>query len=255
MIFDKIFFYIRHSRQVFDEKIPARKLIKKKFWQSKDSEELFVILPPWGGRLYLNYFLRKKILERGYSFLEYEFPEAILSANWEITLEEFSRIRKAIIEEIEKIKKKHKFKKIKLIGVSIGCINTCMIANNNSTIDELFLIVPGRCLAESMWKGISTQKIREVYKRKKITLKKLKEYWQSLAPENNINKLKVKKISIFLSKADVIIPFHYGKKLVEKIKAFKYNIFYKDNKFLGHNLTALFFYLKPEKYLFNEQED
>lgn len=255
MIFDKIFFYIRNSKQVFDEKIPARKLVKKKFWHKKGSKELFVILPPWGGRLYLNFFLRKKLLKQGYSFLEYEFPEAILSSNWEITLEEFSRIRETVAKEIEKIKKKHGFKKINLIGVSIGCINTCMIANNNSFIDELFLIIPGRCLAESMWKGISTQKIREAYEGKRITLKKLKEYWRSLAPENNINKLKAKKISIFLSKADVIIPFHCGKKLVEEIKAFKYNIFYKNNKFLGHNLTALSFYLRPEKYLFNEQED
>jgi hypothetical protein len=250
MVFDKIFFYIRNSKQVFDEKIPVKNLIKKEFWHKKGSEELFVILPPWGGRFYLNFFLRKKILKRGYSFLEYEFPEEILSSNWEITLKDFSKIRDAIIKEIRKTKKEHKFRKINLIGVSIGCINTCMIANDNSLIDELFLIIPGRCLAESMWKGISTQKIRQAYENKGVTLKKLKEYWHSLAPENNINKLKAKKISIFLSKADVIIPFHYGKKLVEEIKAFRYNISYKDNKFLGHNLTALSFYLNPEKFLF-----
>ena len=252
MIFDKIFFYMRNDRQVFDEKIPARKLITKKFWHEKDSEELFIILPPWGGRLQLNFFLRKELLRRGHSFLEYEFPEAILSSNWEATLENFSKIRDGITKEIERIKKKHKFKKINLIGVSIGCVNTCMIANNNSFIDELLLIIPGRCLAESMWRGISTQQIRKVYEKNGINLKKLKKYWRSLAPENNINKLKAKKISVFLSKADVIIPFHCGKKLVEEMKAFKYNIFYKDNNFLGHNLTALSFYLRPGKYLFDK---
>jgi predicted esterase len=254
MIFDKIFFYIRNSKQVFDEKISARKLVKKKFWYEKGSEELFVILPPWGGRFYLNFFLRKKILKRGCSFLEYEFPEAILSSSWETTVEDFNRIRDNINKEIEKLKKRYKFKKINLVGISIGCINTCMIANNNSIIDKICLIVPGRCLAESMWKGISTQKIRQAYEKNGINLKKLKEYWRSLAPENNINKLKAKEISIFLSKADVIIPFHCGKKLVEEIKAFKYNIFYKNNKFLGHNLTALSFYLRPERFLFNERE-
>jgi hypothetical protein len=253
MIFDKIFFYLRNSKQVFDEKIPARKLVKKKLWHKKGSEELFVVLPPWGGRLYLNYFLRKKLLRRECSLLEYEFPEAILSSNWETTVENFGKIREAVREEIKKIKRKHKFKKINLIGVSIGCINTCMVANNNSLIDEIFLIIPGRCLAESLWKGISTQEIRRTYEKKKITLRKLRAYWRKLAPENNINRLKCQKISIFLSKADVIIPFHCGKKFLEEMKAFKYNIFYKDNKFLGHNLTALSFYLRPGKYLFDKK--
>ena len=70
-----------------------------------------------------------------------------------------------------------------------------MCANNNNLIDEFFLIIPGHCLAESMWKGISTQKIRQEYENQKISLEELKSHWYTLAPENNIANLKAKKVS------------------------------------------------------------
>ena len=129
-----------------------------------------------------------------------------------------------------------------------------MCANNNQNIDEIFLIIPGHCLAESIWQGISTQKIRQEYENQKISLKKLKNYWYTLAPENNINNLKSKKVSIFLSKADKVIPYYCGKKLLEKAKSLKYNLFYNINDNPGHYLTALKFYLSPKRFLFNKQK-
>ena len=43
-----------------------------------------------------------------------------------------------------------------------------------------------------------------------MTLEKLKEYWKDLAPENNIDKLSGKKISIFLSESHTVIPYKLG---------------------------------------------
>ncbi|MBU1130915.1 hypothetical protein KJ840_02170 [Patescibacteria group bacterium] len=40
--------------------------------------------------------------------------------------------------EIEKLKKEHSFLKVNVIGVSIGCVNACMIANNNPLINRLY---------------------------------------------------------------------------------------------------------------------
>ncbi len=194
-------------------------------------------------------------MKKGFSVLEYEFPKAILSSNWKFTLNYFNFIRKSVIKEIEKLKKEYRFQKIKITGVSLGCVNACMCADNNELINEILLIIPGHCLAESMWQGISTQQIRQEYENQKISLKELKNHWHILAPENNITNLKSKKVSIFLSKADKVIPYYCGKKLLEKAKSLKYNLFYKINNNLGHYLTALQFYLSPKRFLLRNSKN
>ena len=252
MDLDKIIKRTRNGNEVFNDKIPSDNILKKKFSYKKDSRELFILLPPWGGHLFYNFFPRHFLLKKGFSVLEYEFPKAILSSNWKFTLDYFNFIRKSVINEIEKLKKEYGFQKIKIIGVSLGCVNACMCANSNELIDEIFLIIPGHCLAESMWRGISTQQIRQEYENQKISIEELKIHWHALAPENNITNLKSKKISIFLSKTDKVIPYYCGKKLLEKAKSLKYNLFYKINNNLGHYLTALQFYLSPKRFLFNK---
>ncbi len=253
MDLDKIFKIPINGREVFNNKIPPDKIIKKRFNYKKDSKELYILLPPWGGRIFYNFFLRHLLMKKGYSFLEYEFPKAILSTNWKFTLDYFNFIRESVVKESEKLKKRYGFQKIKIIGISLGCVNTCMCANNNESIDEIFLILPTHCLAELVWQGISTQKIRQEYENQKISLKELKNYWHALAPENNITKLKSKKVSIFLSKADKVAPYYCGKKLLEKSKSLEYNLFYNINDNLGHYLTVIQFYLNPKRFLFDKQ--
>lgn len=255
MDFDKIIKHTRNGNEVFNNKIPSDNILKNKFSYKKESKELFVLLPPWGGKLYYNFFPRKFLIKKGFSVLEYEFPKAILSSNWKFTLDHFNFIRKSVTKEIEKLKKVYGFQRITIVGVSLGCVNACMCANNNKSIDEIFLIIPGHCLAESMWQGISTQQIRQEYENQKISLKELKNHWHTLAPENNITNLKSKKVSIFLSKADKVIPYYCGKKLFEKAKSKRYNLFYKINNNLGHYLTALQFHLSPKRFLFNKEKN
>jgi esterase/lipase len=255
MDLDKIFKIPINGREVFDDKIPLEKIIKKRFNYKKDSKELYILLPPWGGRIFYNFFVRRFLRKKGYSFLEYEFPKAILSTNWKFTLDYFNFIHDSVVKESEKLKKRYGFQKIKIIGMSLGCVNACMCANNNESIDEIVLILPGHCLAELVWRGISTQKIRREYENKEISLKELKDRWHALAPENNIDKLKSKKVSIFLSKADEVVPYYCGEKLLEKLKSLKYNLFYDINDNLGHYLTVMQFYLNPKKFLFDKEEE
>lgn len=228
------------------------KLIKKKFRYMKDSDKLFVMLPGWGGPLKYNAVLRKVISKKGYSFLEYEFPRGILSSDWEKTLECFDIIREEVIKEIKELKKEHKFSTVYLAGVSLGSFHACRIANNNKDITEMCLVIPGNCLAETVWGGMLTQNIKQDYKAQGISLRQLKRYWRELAPENNIDNLKVKHITIAISKADQVVPFHCGNKLLKSLKKHKYPAYYDINKSLGHLLTGVKFYSNPGKILFRE---
>jgi len=256
MSFDEILYKIKKtaekssSRDIIKSNLIS--MIKKKFRYKKNSDKLFVMLPGWGSTLKYNVVLKKVISKKNYSFLEYEFPKEILSSNWEKTLKCFNIICDEVIKEIKELKKEHKFNTVYIVGISFGSFHACRIANNNKDITEMCLITPGHCLAETIWKGILTQKIKQGYEAKKITLKQLKKYWRGLAPENNIDNLKVKHITIIISKADQVVPFYCGNKLLNNLKKHKYNISYDINKSLGHLLTGVKFYSNPEKILFKK---
>lgn len=238
------------GEEVYGEKIAPMKVMKKKFTHKKGSKELFVIFPPWRSHLYYNLLVKRQLLKNDCSVLEYEFPAAILSSNWKFTLKYFNFICSHAVKEIKRLKNKYKFQKLSMIGVSLGCVNACMCARVLPLkTQDLFLIAPGHCLAESMWEGISTQKIRKSYESKNISLKELKKHWHKLAPENNLSNLKCDNISIFLSKSDRVIPFRCGKILLDKLKLQKCNISYENEKLLGHYLTAFLFYIYPKKFL------
>jgi hypothetical protein len=72
--------------------------------------------------------------------------------------------------------------------------------------------VPGSCLASSLWDGVRTKKFKKEYEFQGIDKEKLKEIWKSLAPKNNIDKLNNKKIFVYISKSDKVIPYIYMEK-------------------------------------------
>jgi esterase/lipase len=234
------------------ENLDKIEIIKKNFVHKKDSDKLFVMLPGSGGTLKYNVILRKIISKNNYSFLEYEFPNGILSSDWKKTLEYFDLIRDEVIHEIKYLKKEHRFDEVYLAGVSLGTFHACRIANNNKDIKELCLITPGHCLAETIWTGIETQNIRREYESQGISMHLLKKYWRELAPENNVDNLKVKHITVAVSKADQVVPFYSGDILVDKLKKHKYNVTYHINNSLGHFFTGAKFYSNPEKILFQK---
>ncbi len=250
----KIDALISHFREKVDNKYEEkedRKLILKHFFHQKKSDVLYVFFPQMEGyeKDSLNRKLRKVMKKRGYSFLEYSFSASLLDDNYKDVIKNFTSIKKDFSDELRRLKKDFKFKEINIIGISIGCVSACLAANNKD-IQKLFLIIPGHCLAESLWNGIRTQHLKNRYEKQGFLLKKLKKGWRELAPENNIDKLKAKNVYVYLSKADVVIPYRFGNKLLEELKEKHYNVYSKINNNKGHYLTALNFYFHPKRYLF-----
>lgn len=252
MNFDKIYYFFRKSSEVFDKKIPKDKLTESRFHYKKGSKELAVICPPWVGRYRYNIFLRRSLLKKDISVLEYRFPREALSINPEYTKYHFENISERVIKDIKKLKKKHKFEKVRIIGISTGGMIASICANNSEDIDELFSIPTASCLAEALWEGIATKHLRKAFEEQGITLKDLKKHWKTLAPENNLNNLKGKKISFLLTQTDKLIPFSSGEKLLKKMKSSGVEFNSKIQKNSGHYFMILRFYLNPKKFLFNE---
>ena len=232
--------------------------IKINFTGDKNSKKLHILIPGWGGKIsYCKNICAMEVLN-GNSFLTYEVPTGILSSDIELTKKCFEIYERRVIRDIDKITKEYMIKELYFTGVSLGCVSVPRIIKkleerkqkgNKKKIKRVTFVVPGDCLAESLWFGIRTKHFRREFEEKGISLKQLKEEWKLLAPKENIGKLKKTKVVIYLSKSDRVIPYYCGKKLIKRMK--KENIKPKIyiNKFLGHYGTGFHFFKNPSHFL------
>jgi len=205
--------------------------------------KLYVVIPYWTATMsqFPMQVLTKRILNAGYSCLIYQFPKRILSDNIYLTQEYFKEIQEEIKQDIKDIKKKHNFEEISVIGISLGCVNALMVANKNPDINNVFLVVPGDSLSDSLWRGVGTVRLKSQIKKHKINLEELEKEWKNLDPKNNIDSLFDKKIEIHLSKSDKVIPYTNGHRLVADMEETGLHPSVFTNNKLGHYLTFLKF--------------
>ncbi len=235
----------------FENRAPKHPIVRKvtKHFFKGPSRRLYVITPYWNAKIsdLAMRRLKKRILEAGHSCLIYQFPFGILSDNVHRTDEYFKAIQKEARDDIRDVRKKYRFSEIVVIGMSLGCVNAAMIANKNRNVDRVILVVPGDSLAESLWRGIGTVRLRKQIKKHGIDLDALEKDWKALAPMNNIEGLKGKEIEVHVSRADEIIPYRNGYHLVKDMqkRGLRPRVF--RNKDLGHYLTVSKFIL-TEKF-------
>jgi len=209
------------------------------FYPAPNSRGLCVLIPPWKVEADFFKLVRKRTHEAGYSCLEYKISSALLSPDYKYTHDAFKEVIDRVRFDIDKMVNQYGFKRVQVIGISVGCVEAAMIANYNNHVNRLVLVAPGCDLAQSMWYGLKTQNIRRLFEKQGITLDYLIGAWRDLAPENNFHGLKGKEIEIYLSRYDVNIPYRFGKRLVEQMEAHGLNIHVHENRYLGHYLTVL----------------
>ena len=208
----------------------------------------YVLLAPWHAGSYIFALLKRRIRRAGEAYVQYNLIPDILSPDIEATRSYFEIVSQNIRKDMQKIHRENGVEKFIIIGLSLSCVFTMMIANNNDLVSEVILVVPGNTLAGSLWNSIRTIKIRRAMEKGGITLSRLKRYWIELAPEEYINGIKDKKIRIILSRKDIIIPYRFGKTFANETKKVIPNVEVIENNHLGHYGTILSFLLS-KKYL------
>ncbi|OGF51642.1 hypothetical protein A3I27_04325 [Candidatus Giovannonibacteria bacterium RIFCSPLOWO2_02_FULL_43_11b] len=250
MILDHLYtafnFRNRQESDITLENIETK--FNKKFYYQPNSSGLCCFVSGWGENLAHTKKIRALFWKKGYSFAEYQLPLEILSANHQRTLEFFKTIRDIIKKDIFEHSVRNQFSRIELMGVSLGAVMACLVANNNNLINKLYLLVPGNSLAESLWLGIRTQNLKKEFEKQGINLEQLENYWHDLAPQNNLN-FPQSQICLVLSQADGIIPFSCGQKLVESMQQTGLRPEVKINRFFGHYGTMAAIYLFPNRFL------
>lgn len=190
--------------------------INKRFVRHDNSSVLKIIIPQWGDKESIaTRILIRRLHKEGYSCLSFCLPRDILSSNPKDTIKFFNSIAEQLKCDIQKLKAEYNFQRIDIIAASLGCVSACLIANGNKDVQNLFLLVPGSCLASSLWNGIRTQELRKIYEHQNINQEQLKSIWKDLAPKNNIDLMGNKNIFIAISQSDKLIPYRLGKEFAE----------------------------------------
>lgn len=224
--------------------------IRKYFVYKDGSHTLKILLPGWGdGVSWTTKVLARRLSRKGFSCLVYSLPKAILPHDPNLAPAIFNTIKESIKKDITNIKSQYNFRKIDIIAPSLGAVIGCLIANDNEDITSIFLIVPGSCLASSLWDGIRTQRLKQTYENQNVSKENLKKLWHLLAPKNNISVLRNKNIFIAISKSDRVISYYYGKELAELLKKLYSGTLVRENLYLGHYLTTVKYYLFGKELL------
>lgn len=188
-----------------------------------NSEKIIVLIDGWSSYESLYYLMRKSI-PKEYGYIQYAYPDEILNSDPEKTKQNFLFLINTIKNDLEKLNNK-KPRSFYMYGQSLGTL-FCMIVADKIDIKKARLIVPGYNLAESFWKGISTQDLKnKMIEKHNTTLPQLKKCWAEISPDNYFkNKSQNTEFYITLSKCDNVIPISNGKKLINFLKKEKVDI-------------------------------
>jgi len=242
--FDRIWFKIKgyhRCRRI----VISKENIFKKFYHFNNSKVLVVHVPAWFESFSKQNLLIWNLKKKNVSFLGYQFPGGLLSDDPFLVRDNLLFISSVILSDLRELKEKYGFEKIIFMGVSLGGVIASLVCENNNDIDELVFVVPGYSFATSLWKGILTKKLKKKFKENGISLAQLKNIWSKIEPYKHCNNFKAKKIFVYASKSDIIIPFEEAKKITDLFQK-KYSVETKFNDFLGHALTILRVYFKPD---------
>lgn len=223
----------RHHRKATGRLFTSRRFV------SPGSKKAFVILDPWHINPALFYFVERKIIKFGASYVHYSFAPDILTADVELTKRRFETFSDQIRDEIDEFSEQNSIAQVTIIGVSLSCVTASMIASENPLVNDLIMVVPGHSLADSMWHGLRTRNLKEAIEARGIGLAELQRQWEKLAPEFYLPKLKDKKVKIIISRSDRIIPASFGKRYSEVARKIIPSVTVIKNRWLGHYASIL----------------
>lgn len=208
-----------------------------------DSEKLCVLMPPWHIWDSLWHRVQKRLLEQGYSLLlVYEASEGILSDDGKLVASQFREIKDAAVRDIRELLASGQYKTVDVIGLRLGTGSALYLAISNIPINKLILLCPSVDMAEGIYTGIRTKKIRRSLERNGKTFETYREEMHELTMRKPYD-LRVKEVHVLLSSADEVIPYRLGMELIRSFRSRGINVNVTNHRKRGHYLTFILFCL------------
>lgn len=234
---------LRNEKQL-DPKYEPKNAIKNIIWDNPEGEKLAVIFPGWHNnptRFPIKRLIRR-LTKRGWAVLAYNFHDQILVPEEDIVVDSFRYITRQVSDYLEVIHRSGKYSQIHLIGISLGTVPWAMVADRFTKFTGATIIVGGDDLAIDMWQGIRTQHYRKALQKLHVTMRRLDDDWDAIAPVNHLRHFKGKPVKVFMSRTDRIIRSDYQKKLVDRLGENGASVNVKDTRF-GHAMSIVWFCL------------
>jgi hypothetical protein len=177
------------------------------FGESK--KDVLFFFPFWRSPRWFS-MLFSKLLARKFRVVLYDYSQDILCSSLSKTLGNFTKI----VKEAETIAKKHskQGKKVFVLGTSIGSYLSFLLMKKSKYISKAFIVTSSAKFTDFVWYGVRTNKIRSRLQKEGITYSKASDYWRTLDPSYNVEKV-TSKIHFSYSKNDQVIPSMFGEQL------------------------------------------
>lgn len=206
------------------------------------SSKLMVLLPPWHVAPLLWNRLQKQLLKQGYSLLTYQVSENILNADGKHVARSFKIVKDAAIKDIARLHRTGQFKKVDVAGLSLGTVSALYIAVSGVEINRLILVSPSADLAEGIYCGKRTRKIKHKLKDVNKSLDEYRQEMHELTMRKDYT-MHVKSVEMLISDADHVIPYELGLELAESLKNKGIKTQIIRRPYRGHYLSFILFCL------------
>jgi len=223
----------------FDSKYSADQAITSvQFSEISDTSLLTVVFPAWHMPAKLTARLQQQLMRQGSSVLMYNFNPLILEDDIIKVKSSFEFIALAVAEDVSALVSHYHFKTVNLLGISVGGVALCIVAEKLPKFHSVTMLAPGNDLAAALWAGWRTRRLRNSIRARGYRLADLEKEWADLAPQNHIQTLKTHPVQIILARKDHFIPYSLGRELYKELKSVNPNTTCTTSRF-GHVATIL----------------
>lgn len=212
------------------------------------NKKVIFLLTGWLNRWWMFWLISKIISLHGYCCITYTYDNEILSPNPTKTVEIINEIKQDVLNKIQNYKKAG-YSQFDIFGTSLGTIITILVANTSDDISHVILNMTTADIAKVIW---SWEKVIPNFKQhlldRDITLDALTHAWKTISPVENSNNLQNKRMLIYLSTKDEILPYPLSVELIHVFKKRNYTFHVVTNRHLGHVLTGTYNLLNSRVY-------
>lgn len=209
----------RTARDVFVDDYTPDQAVTAVPLHNPSAENLAAIFPPWHGGGTFTDALVKRLVRSNFAVLDCKFHDQILEPHAERVPQSFSQLKTTIAAELQKLKEEWEYKRIHLIGISLGNVAMTMTAGEFDDFSDATMVLAGSNLASAMWDGVRTQGIANALSEQGYTKAGLDEAWQVLAPKAYAPAFKHKNVRAIISRTDRVIPASYQYEMRDELEA------------------------------------
>jgi hypothetical protein len=209
----------------------ANDIVRARIYEAKDSRSAIIVLPHWNAAKWSYHALSKQLKRLGITVVELTLPyhgdrsradglvaDYFLSANIGRTIRS---VRQAVADSKRVIDwlYQRNYKKIGLIGISLGSCVAGLVAAHDLRVYASALILTAGDFAEVVWTGRATRHIRAAFAAD-TTLEPIRNIWSIISTEayvNQISKMQHRCLVISGNRDRVVLPY-LTQRFIDKLR-------------------------------------